>query len=546
MAEQEVDLDISEVSNPTFDEAVNVLQRLANAAFPVDAGRDAGTGLETDEVGETFLAGLAKKSIQHDATLRWTEETYRGLLEALPDALVIVGSDGRIVLVNSQTEKLFGYRREELLHQPIERLVPEAARREHVSKRDAYFGDPHVRPMGAGIDLHGRRKDGSEFPVEISLSPLRTETGLHVISTIRDISEKKRLEARYRTLVEEIPAVTFMASLDGGVSELYVSPQIEELLGFTQQEWVEDPILWYTQLHEDDRVRWHQEFARTLNLAECFQSVYRFRARDGRVVWVHGEAKVGRDNDGHPLFLQGVAFDITDRKEAEEALRHARDELEVKVQNRTAQIQASLQEKEVLLKEIHHRVKNNLQLISSMMRLQSGTIADPNMLSVFKESQDRVKTMARIHEELYRSKDLARIDFANYIQGLATNLVRSFGSGIKLTVDIKDIYFGIDTAIPCGLIINELVSNCLKYAFQEEKQGEIEIGLRTGGDDQFTLSVRDNGVGIPADLDFQNTNSLGLKLVNTLAKQLKGTIQLDRDSGTAFAITFTATINEVK
>jgi two-component sensor histidine kinase len=154
--------------------------------------------------------------------------------------------------------------------------------------------------------------------------------------------------------------------------------------------------------------------------------------------------------------------------------------------------------------------------------------------------------MARIHEELYRSKDLARIDFANYIQGLATNLVRSFGSGVKLTVDINDIYFGIDTAIPCGLIINELVSNCLKYAFQEETQGEIKIGLRTGGDDRFTLTVRDNGVGIPADLDIQNTSSLGLKLVSTLAKQLKGTIQLDRDSGTAFVITFTATINEVK
>ena len=382
--------------------------------------------------------------------------------------------------------------------------------------------------------------------MEISLSPLHTESGLHVISTIRDITEKKRLEARYRTLVEEIPAVTFMAALDGGLSELYVSPQIEELLGFTQQQWVENPILWYTQLHEDDRQRWHEEFARTLNCAERFQSVYRFRARDGHVVWVHGEAKVGRDSDGRPLFLQGVAFDITDRKEAEEALRHARDELEVKVQKRTAQIQASLQEKEVLLKEIHHRVKNNLQLISSMMRLQSGKMEDANMLHVFKESQDRVKTMARIHEELYRSKDLARIDFAQYVQGLTTNLVRSFGSGIKLIVDINDIYFGIDTAIPCGLIINELVSNCLKYAFPEGKQGEIRIGLRTNGSDQFTLTVRDNGVGFPVDLNFQKTNSLGLQLVNTLAKQLRGTIQLDRDSGTAFAITFAATINEGK
>ena len=546
MADRDIDLEITDASDPAFGEAISVLQRLANAAFPGNVGLGTGDIAETPEAGETFLAGLVERSIQGDATGSWTEETYRGLLEALPDALVIVRSDGLIVLVNAQTEKLFGYRRNELLNQPIERLVPDGVRHKHVSYRDSYFADPHIRPMGAGIDLHGRGKDGTEFPVEISLSPLHTESGLHVISTIRDITEKKRLEARYRTLVEEIPAVTFMAALDGGLSELYVSPQIEELLGFTQQQWVENPILWYTQLHEDDRQRWHEEFARTLNCAERFQSVYRFRARDGHVVWVHGEAKVGRDSDGRPLFLQGVAFDITDRKEAEEALRHARDELEVKVQKRTAQIQASLQEKEVLLKEIHHRVKNNLQLISSMMRLQSGKMEDANMLHVFKESQDRVKTMARIHEELYRSKDLARIDFAQYVQGLTTNLVRSFGSGIKLIVDINDIYFGIDTAIPCGLIINELVSNCLKYAFPEGKQGEIRIGLRTNGSDQFTLTVRDNGVGFPVDLNFQKTNSLGLQLVNTLAKQLRGTIQLDRDSGTAFAITFAATINEGK
>src|SRR5581483_3293154 len=140
-------------------------------------------------------------------------------------------------------------------------------------------------------------------------------------------------EARYRTLVEQLPVVTFLAALDGGVNELYVSPQIEALLGFSQKEWLEDPILWYTQLHPDDRERWHIEFARTCATGERFRSEYRFLARDGRVVWVHGEAQLVRDRAGHPLFLQGMAYDITERKRAEEALQALNTELEKRVRD---------------------------------------------------------------------------------------------------------------------------------------------------------------------------------------------------------------------
>jgi two-component sensor histidine kinase len=224
------------------------------------------------------------------------------------------------------------------------------------------------------------------------------------------------------------------------------------------------------------------------------------------------------------------------------------------------QIKASLQEKEVLLKEIHHRVKNNLQVISSLLKLQSNSVQDPSALEMFKESQNRVRSMALIHERLYRSDDLAKIDFAGYVRNLAASLIRSYSAGsepVSLRTDIHGVSLGIDTAIPCGLVINELISNALKYAFppgwhetQEgnsqlsgngnaiSREAEIRVELRPDQDQQLTLVVADNGVGFPLDLDFRNTASLGMRLVNTLVGQLEGTLELCGGDGTKFKITF--------
>ena len=208
-------------------------------------------------------------------------------------------------------------------------------------------------------------------------------------------------------------------------------------------------------------------------------------------------------------------------------------------------IKASLQEKEVLLKEIHHRVKNNLQVIYSLLRLQSAHIKDEHDLEIFKESQNRVMSMAFVHEKLYQSEDLAMIDFAEYTRKLATSLFHSYAAYpeiITLEINVEDVFLGIDNAIPCGLIINELVSNCLKHAFPRGKKGKICVALRSDRDlhagDKFTLTVSDNGIGFPKGLDFRNADTLGLQLVTTLVKQLKGTIELDRDGGTKFKITF--------
>ena len=526
----------------SYDEAVAVLEEMA-AGVSVSPGLQALTEAAALGSPDASDAPVLKPAPVDDVTQDWSKTAFHSVIESLPDAIVVVDGEGRIRLVNEQTEKMFGYRRREMYGWPIELLVPERFRAGHVTQRNSYLASPRVRPMGASLELYGRRKNGSEFPVEISLSPIETEHGTLVASTIRDTTQKKQAEARlqsaearYRTLVEEIPAVTFMASLDGGVQELYVSPQIQQLLGFTQKQWLEDPVLWYTQLHPEDQERWHRDFAQTCARGRHFLSEYRFIAKDGSVVWVHGEAKMVRDENGQPLFLQGVAFDITDRKNAEETLRQANEELERQVAERTAELAGSLREKEDLLREVHHRVKNNLQLISTMHRSQARTLDDPLITPFFAAMQERLKSIADIHELLYDTDDLSSIDFGRYVRLLSSNLIRTFRPGVRLRLDVQDIYLRIGTAMPCGLIINELLSNCLKYAFPDEP-GEIHVGLRRRGAG-YVLLVRDTGIGFPQDLDINDTDSLGLEIVATQVDKLDGEIRLTRSPGTTFEITF--------
>ncbi|GAH50776.1 unnamed protein product, partial [marine sediment metagenome] len=204
------------------------------------------------------------------------------------------------------------------------------------------------------------------------------------------------------------------------------------------------------------------------------------------------------------------------------------------------QIKASLAEKTVLLKEIHHRVKNSLQTVVSLLNLQANRIEDEQMLSIIRESQSRVFTMALIHEELYQSTNLARVDFSRYVQGLVSQVFYLYdvsAADITIQADVEEVALDIDTAVWCGLIVNELVSNSLKHAFPEGRSGVVRVELRPE-EDKYFLMVSDTGVGLPEDLDWQNTDTLGLYLVNTMVGGLSGEIELDCSEGTKFKITF--------
>lgn len=260
--------------------------------------------------------------------------------------------------------------------------------------------------------------------------------------------------------------------------------------------------------------------------------------------------------------LQELQRELIERKRTQEELKRHRDHLEEMVRERTAKLaeanfelqreiverkkaerktKASLKEKELLLKEIHQRVNDNMQIISSILMLQERHIKDQSDLSIFRETWNRVNIMTMIYEKMYRSENLAEIDFAQYTKSLTSDLFSTYDVNtdtITLIKNIKNVYLDISTAIPCGLIIHELVSNSLKYGFSEGEKGEITIDF-TAQDDEYKLQVGDNGKGFPKYLDFRKAESLGLQLVRLLIKKLKGTIELDRSSGgTLFKILF--------
>ncbi len=331
-------------------------------------------------------------------------------------------------------------------------------------------------------------------------------------------------EEKYRGIFDESIATVylfddkkkFIDSNEAGLDLLGYS--IEELLSMSIPEVDADPIV-VLPAHEQ-----------LLGGERIINYEHRLKRKDGKVITVLNNSKPITDTDGHVIGMQSTLIDITERKQAED------------------QIKVSLKEKEVLLREIHHRVKNNMQVIISLLRLRADKIEDKKYAEMFKESEDRIRSMALIHQQLYQSKDFANIDFGEYINNLANDLFTSYGidvNKIRLNVEVEDVLLDLETAIPCGLIINELVSNSLKHAFKQSTDGNISIILRSTNDDELELTISDDGVGIPKDLDIRDTELMGLHLIRILAEQqLEGKIDVDRTEGTQFNIKFKRTAHK--
>jgi len=342
----------------------------------------------------------------------------------------------------------------------------------------------------------------------------------------------KASEKKYSAIVENSPDIIYILDPEGHFN--FVGGALEELLGFTAEELTGKhftSIIWPEDVKKAEwRVNERRTGERSTKGFEVRLITKRGKGKHFDIKYLPVELytfgaydKHVSANDKKFLGTYGAARDITERKLAEE------------------QIKASLKEKEILLKEIHHRVKNNMQVISSMLSLQSQHIKDKDSLAMFQESQSRIRAMALIHEKLYSSEDLSHIDIASYIHSLTHQLITSYStaaSRVGMNIAITDIFLTITTAIPCGLIINELVTNALKHAFPHQQDGTITVSMTPSNTDSLILTVSDTGIGFPEGIDFRNTTTLGMQLVISLTEQLDGTITLDSSKGTTFTITF--------
>ena len=487
-----------------------------------------------------------KRTEEH---LQKSEERYRLIAEQTGQLIYELDLRNSTVEWAGAVQELTDYSYKEIqnfnFYDWLEHIHPEDRKRVQKELRKCWKSGKKFHE-----EFRFRRKDGSYFFVENKGVYQRDEDGqvCRALGVMKDVtgikiaSEKlKESEERYRSFLQNFKGIAF--KLDMNFDPIFLHGAVEEISGYREEDFLSGRVRLLESVDPEDRQMILESRNKIKSDPDCIlEHEYRIRRKDGEVRWVHDIVHNICGPSGEIMFIQGSIYDITERKVAEEALATA---------------------EKIRLKEIHHRIKNNLQVVSSLLNLQADKFKDKEVVKAFRESENRVISMSLIHEKLYKSGDMESIDFADYLRKLSTELLRSYSVGdkkIQLQMNMENIYLGMDTAIPMGIVLNELFSNSLKYAFPEKREGEILISLKcepalekegecklpvsgNGGrapekEQLYTLIYSDNGVGLPEGIDLKENDSLGLKLVNALVDQIEGSIELENGAGSTFKITF--------
>jgi PAS domain S-box-containing protein len=482
------------------------------------------------EYGETKVVLAVVRNITDrkalEEELRASEERFRKVFEQGPLGVAIIDLDYRFVSVNTKLCDLLGYTEDELIKLTFADIThPEDVKTDLEQLERLLQGDIPYHKMTKRYVT----KLGKVLWANLTGTLIRGERGepLYLLGMVEDITGRKaseqalqESEEKYRLLHETMTDAFVSMDLSGRILETNRAYQI--MLGYSEQELGN---LTYLDLTPK---KWHALETKIVQeqiLVRGYSDVYckEYRKKDGSVFPVELRTFLIRDSAGSPSLMWAIVRDITERTNAEE------------------QIKASLREKEILLREIHHRVKNNMAVIQSLLRIQSRYAKSAEFNQMLEDAQNRIRSLILAHELLYQSEHLTEVNFRKYVGKLLSHLVSSFsaiGKGIKIRSEIQDIVLGIDTAIPMGFIITELVSNCLKHAFPADRRGEVSVSFRSVGDGEFEFNVRDDGVGMPTDIDAENPSSIGLDLVRIFVGLLNGTMQVSRDKGTDVRIRF--------
>ncbi|WP_321506554.1 PAS domain S-box protein [uncultured Methanoregula sp.] len=488
--------------------------------------------------------------------LKESEERYSSLFTNSYSVSLLIDPDtGLIIDANDAAVRYYGYSRYQLKsigifdlnRLPKEKVIRNLQRAK--DQKEKHFHTTHYRA------------DGETRFVEVFSGPIRVQGKPLFYSIIHDITDRRLAETalqeseeRYRTLIDQLPDYVIVHR-DGIL--LYVNPAGAFRLGYNAESLIGQSIFPFIAPECRDNLR--EKLSKRMAGIEIPSYELKIVAKDNtiRTVLVNGATV---SFEGKPASLN-VLSDITAIKMAEESIRYANEELEKRVAERTnelsstndqliseiaarakaeADISRSLEEKDLLLREIHHRVKNNLQIIASLLNLQSRYITDEKVLESIRDSQSRVRAMALVHERIYRSHNISDINLKEYLNYLTKQIFQFYNirhNQVAITITMDEITADIDTLIPAGLILNELVSNSLKHAFPEGRKGIISIECERQESNTLRFIYHDDGAGLPPGFDWKNTESLGLRLVNNLVDQLNGTIDLSEGNGTTFIIT---------